>query len=408
MLLCEKYRPKIFEDVVGLPAEIPALVASDNLPHFLFVGGAGVGKTTVARIIVKTLGSDCLMLNSSEERGIDTIRDKVKNFARTMSTNGKIKIVFLDEVDGMCLPPNAEIIVGTKENPKIIKIKDMCKQLKHSKRNRLYKIPSVNIITRQIENDTGIAIDSGEAFFYELELEDGRKIIASENHPFFLKDLQEIQMKNIQIGDNIADFSDDVYNTCKICGKPTFNKMTCSVECQNKFHGQNMMGEKNPRFGEHLLFKTKMKIKNTNKEKYKHEYINPMKGKKRPDLIKLNKLPRTEITKKRLSESHKGKIYDDYNRAIRSKYGIDGFKDSNFRRYLKGFKKMECEDCGKECDVKGAYKGSIYIHHRDGNHQNNKRENLKFVCPKCHNTIEHDCRKRFLEKGWKITHGGNK
>ena len=59
------------------------------------------GKTTVARIIVKTLGSDCLMLNSSEERGIDTIRDKVKNFARTMSTNGKIKIVFLDEVDGM-------------------------------------------------------------------------------------------------------------------------------------------------------------------------------------------------------------------------------------------------------------------------------------------------------------------
>ncbi|MFA5133045.1 MAG: AAA family ATPase [Candidatus Paceibacterota bacterium] len=94
----EKYRPHKFEDVQGLDPELPKLV-NDDMPHLMFVGKAGSGKTTTARIIVDVLGCDCLRLNASDERGIDVIRDKVKDYARTRSSNGKFKIVFLDEAD---------------------------------------------------------------------------------------------------------------------------------------------------------------------------------------------------------------------------------------------------------------------------------------------------------------------
>lgn len=101
IILNEKYRPKQFEDVIGLPKEIIDLVG-DNMPHLLFYStSAGTGKTTTARIIAKKLGSDLLELNASDERQIEIIRNKIKRFASTMSSNNKFKIVFLDECDGM-------------------------------------------------------------------------------------------------------------------------------------------------------------------------------------------------------------------------------------------------------------------------------------------------------------------
>lgn len=97
MIWIEKYRPKEFEDVIGLPQEIKGML--NNMPHFLFIGKPGTGKTTTAKIIINKLGCDCLLLNASDERGIQIIRDKVKNFAMTQSTNNKLKIIFLDEFD---------------------------------------------------------------------------------------------------------------------------------------------------------------------------------------------------------------------------------------------------------------------------------------------------------------------
>jgi len=105
----EKYRPKQLDDVIGQEHIIPRLksfVETRSLPHCLFAGPAGCGKTTVALCIASELFKDqwksnFLELNASDERGIDTIRIKVKDFARTLPINGQFKIVYLDEADAL-------------------------------------------------------------------------------------------------------------------------------------------------------------------------------------------------------------------------------------------------------------------------------------------------------------------
>ena len=89
----EKYRPQQFSEVAGqedIIKRVESLTNSMNIPHMLFAGPAGIGKSTVALIVVKELfGKDWkdnyLELNASDERGINVIREKVKNFARTKS-----------------------------------------------------------------------------------------------------------------------------------------------------------------------------------------------------------------------------------------------------------------------------------------------------------------------------------
>lgn len=97
-ILTEKYRPTTFGDVVGLHPQISNDVKSNSIPHYLFVGGAGSGKTTTARIIIKELKADSLELNASRDRGIDIIREKIIPFCQKQSS--VLKIVFLDEFDG--------------------------------------------------------------------------------------------------------------------------------------------------------------------------------------------------------------------------------------------------------------------------------------------------------------------
>ncbi len=106
----EKYRPKSFKDIRGqkeIVERVKRLVESKSMPHLLFAGPAGVGKTTLALVIAHELyGSNWrdnfLELNASDERGIDVIRDKVKNFARTKAIgDAPFKIIYLDEADAL-------------------------------------------------------------------------------------------------------------------------------------------------------------------------------------------------------------------------------------------------------------------------------------------------------------------
>jgi len=106
----EKYRPSTFSEVVGqddIIKRVESFTNSLNLPHILFAGPAGTGKSTLALVIVKTLyGSNWkdnyLELNASDERGIQIVREKVKNFARTKALgNVPFKVIFLDEADAL-------------------------------------------------------------------------------------------------------------------------------------------------------------------------------------------------------------------------------------------------------------------------------------------------------------------
>ncbi len=106
----ERYRPKGFSEVMGqdeIVRRVKALTNSQNIPHLLFAGPAGTGKSTLSLIIVKELfGKDWhenyLELNASDERGIDVVRQKVKDFARTKSLGSvPFKIIFLDEADAL-------------------------------------------------------------------------------------------------------------------------------------------------------------------------------------------------------------------------------------------------------------------------------------------------------------------
>ena len=106
----EKFRPSTFEEIKGqdkIVERIKAMVKDKNIPHLLFSGPAGVGKTSTVLVIVKTLFKDSwkqnfLDLNASDEKGIDIIRNEIKDFARTKAIGDvPFKIIHLDECDSL-------------------------------------------------------------------------------------------------------------------------------------------------------------------------------------------------------------------------------------------------------------------------------------------------------------------
>jgi DNA polymerase III delta prime subunit len=375
-LLTERYRPGCREEIVGNKNEVDRLfgmVNSGKLCHIILEGVAGVGKTSCALVIAKQLfkewiKSNFLELNASDERGIDVVREQVKTFAKTSPFNSTFKIILLDEGDEMCLPEDAEIIIGRKGTQRGYRTT----KIQNFYSSRFCPMPSVNLETGKIEEDKGKLVDSGYADFYKLTLKDGRTVEASENHPFFIlvnNKLQKILLKDLKVGNFIVDYQEDIMNKCKVCGKFTLN-IFCGKNCRDIYHTFWMKKTGGFMFGKTHTREARKKISLLASRPFEEKY-----GVER--------------------------VYVE--RAKRSRYGVNGFKNSNYRRDLEKNDSEICVKCGGSFKTKGN--DGIYVHHIDGNRENNKPENLLYVCPKCHNLKCHNTLKAFLKKGWEVLRG---
>jgi len=107
-LFVEKYRPSKIDECIlpkNLKETFKQFIQTGELPNFLFCGTAGVGKTTVAKALCNEIGAEYLLINGSEESGIDVLRTKIKSFASTVSLTDSKKVIILDEAD--YLNPNS-------------------------------------------------------------------------------------------------------------------------------------------------------------------------------------------------------------------------------------------------------------------------------------------------------------
>jgi replication factor C small subunit len=110
-LWVERYRPRTLDELIGSPAVKETLqiwIANKDIPHLLLFGPPGTGKTSIGKILIKHIPCDSLIINASDENGVDSIRDKVQDFCMTMGVQ-PLKIMFLDEADR--LTPDAQGIL---------------------------------------------------------------------------------------------------------------------------------------------------------------------------------------------------------------------------------------------------------------------------------------------------------
>lgn len=189
----EKYSPKVIEDVI-LPSKFKnrllECVKNQKLPNFGFWSAKpGLGKTSTARALIKSLDADAMFLNASLEKGIDVLRTKIFNFASQESFDDRTKIVVLDE----CLEENEEVILIENGKEKCVKLKDL-------EKGKVYECLSFNLETGEFEKDTCEIISDKNDTVYEVELEDGRKIQVTSNHPFIVEKDGKFIEKSIDDG----------------------------------------------------------------------------------------------------------------------------------------------------------------------------------------------------------------
>lgn len=217
-LWVEKYRPQTLEEYVGnetIKNKIADYLKQGSIQNLLFHGVAGTGKTTLAKLIAKNLNCDLLYINASDERGIDTIRDKIIPFASSMSFND-VKIVILDEADYITPQAQATLRNTIESCSKTTRFIFTCNYLERiisplQSRCQTFEItpPSKEQVTNQINN-----ILSKEGINEKIPLEiintyypDIRKIINTTQGSIVNGQIKidNTSLKNTQLGGLIVD-----------------------------------------------------------------------------------------------------------------------------------------------------------------------------------------------------------
>lgn len=197
--LVEKYRPNILENYVGnenIKTQIQRYLDQDDIQNLCFYGPAGTGKTTLAKIIVKNLDCDYLYINASDERGIETVRDKVQGFASTASFKS-LKVVILDEADYLTIQAQAtlrNIIETFSRTTRFILTCNYVERLIDPLKSRCQTLKIVPPSKKEIAKHLGwILVEEKIDFEFVSILEDLRDIV-NKSYPDIRDMLNTIQL----------------------------------------------------------------------------------------------------------------------------------------------------------------------------------------------------------------------
>ena len=219
-LWVEKYRPQVLEDYVGnevIKNKIEDYLKQGSIQNLLFHGVAGTGKTTLAKLITKNLNCDLLYLNASDERGIDTIREKIIPFASTMGFKD-IKIIILDEAD--YLTPQAQATLRNtmetfSKSTRFILTCNYLERIISPLQSRCQSFEITPPSKQEVNNKCQDILTKEKILFYDNNIED----VINTHYPDIRKIINTLQgsivdgqvkiddnsLKNTQLGDQIVE-----------------------------------------------------------------------------------------------------------------------------------------------------------------------------------------------------------